>query len=128
MKIVKYYRVGANPDPNSFTRGNPQGLTIANVLENGDIALGFSFCSPQDHFDRHKAYLISEGRLASGKFVIPQDVLNSPNLEEYLSSDLTGHFVSPKTGLPTFGPMIKDIIWVAKEAYRRFLKNKSSQT
>jgi len=56
-----YARMFDPTQPHS--RGIPFGVVMATANENGEVHVGWSQCSKNDHFDRDFGTMIAEGRL-----------------------------------------------------------------
>jgi hypothetical protein len=98
--IRKYFRVRRDGQDG---RGDPRGLAVAQVNENGSVSIGFALCSEVDSFNRGRANQIALGRLNSRKFTYdPANIDSIPNVID-----------------PAFTPMAYDITWAAKAAVER---------
>lgn len=105
--VRRYFRERSQQDIENGWRGVPRGIAEAQVLPNGEIALGFALCSEKDRFTRERGNMICRNRLESEMFKIsPEDVDN----DEAVIQEINNEGIEP---------MIDTINWVARIALIR---------
>jgi hypothetical protein len=98
MPLVKrFHRVNRT----ETSRGDPRGLVAALSQPDGTVLLAMSRCGKGDRFDKHRAHVITDGRLVAHPIRVAGD------------QDLTEVIEEP------FDEMLPTIRWTVQEALRR---------